>query len=53
MPGTLQYLRSQAQIGATNNITINVHSADPKAVVDAVKTYTKTNGKSNPFAPRN
>jgi hypothetical protein len=26
-------------------VTINVHSADPKAVVDAVSTYVKTNGK--------
>jgi hypothetical protein len=29
---------------STTNITVNVHSADPKAVVDAVSTYVKTNG---------
>ena len=28
----------------TNNVTINVHSADPKAVVDALGKYVKTNG---------
>jgi len=27
-----------------NNITINVQSADPKAVVDAVTKYAKNNG---------
>jgi len=30
---------------SSNSITINVHSADPKAVVDAVGKYVKTNGK--------
>lgn len=30
--------------GQTNNVTINVQSADPKAVVDAVGKYVKTNG---------
>jgi len=29
----------------TNNITINVQSADPKATVDALGKYVKTNGK--------
>jgi len=28
----------------TNNVTINVQSADPKAVVDALGKYVKTNG---------
>ena len=28
-----------------NNVTIHVHSADPKAVVDAVSQYVKKNGK--------
>jgi hypothetical protein len=28
----------------TNNVTINVQSADPKATVDAVSKYVKTNG---------
>jgi hypothetical protein len=38
----------------TNNITINVQSADPKAVVDAMGKYVKVNGKlpKNLF-PRN
>lgn len=30
-----------------NNITVNVHSADPKAVVDAIKQYGKQNGGLN------
>jgi hypothetical protein len=33
------------QGGNTNNVTINVQSADPKAVVDALGKYVKTNGK--------
>jgi hypothetical protein len=31
--------------GTVNNVTIHVHSADPKAVVDAVSQYVKKNGK--------
>jgi hypothetical protein len=32
----------------TNNVTINVQSADPKAVVDALGKYVKGNGKLPP-----
>ena len=32
------------QGNTNNNITINVQSADPKAVVDAVSKYAKNNG---------
>jgi hypothetical protein len=36
---------SAQRYNASHNITVNVHSADPKAVVDAVSQYVKTNGK--------
>jgi hypothetical protein len=36
------------QYGITNNVTINVTNADPKATVDAVSAYLKQNG-SLPF----
>ena len=36
------------QYGITNNVTINVQGADPKATVDAVSKYLKQNG-SLPF----
>jgi len=45
-----QDLRKQFPLGApgANNITINVHSADPKATVDAVSQYIKQNGGKMP-----
>jgi hypothetical protein len=45
-----QDLRKQFPLGASsaNNITINVHSADPKATVDAVSQYIKQNGGKMP-----
>jgi hypothetical protein len=38
----------RAQYGITNNVTINVQGADPKATVDALSKYVKQNG-SLPF----
>jgi len=37
------------QANTKNNITINVQSADPKAVVDAVSKYAKNNGGLPPI----
>jgi len=37
------------QANTNNNITINVQSADPKAVVDAVSKYAKNNGGLPPI----
>jgi hypothetical protein len=30
--------------GVTNHVTINVHGADPQAVVNALRTWTQRNG---------
>jgi len=37
------------QNNVTNNITINVPNADPKAIVNTLSKYTKTNGAIPPY----
>ena len=43
-PGTGVFKNGIGQPQQTNNITIHVQGADPKAVVDALGKYVKTNG---------
>jgi hypothetical protein len=43
-PGSGVFANGQGFPAQTNNVTINVTNADPKAVVDALGKYVKTNG---------
>jgi len=43
-PGSGIFVNGQGFPAQTNNVTINVLSADPKATVDALSKYVKTNG---------
>ena len=43
-PAGLAMAQKMFPTNGSTNVTINVHSADPKAVVDALGKYVKTNG---------
>ena len=43
-PFSKEWIANQNKPQSQPSFVINVHSADPKAVVDAVKKYAKQNG---------